>query len=196
MRHQSKYSAVGLAYTSLVLGALHGCFDADPRSIDGALDATARAIEADDGERLYRTLDQRSRHALESIVADRSRARGLIERYYPPDEQQTALAALGDAAQIRTAAQLFARRCASQCRRDLAQKLGASVEKKLQGEVWKVKTSRGHTLDMYAGSDGWYGFVWRTQELAAERTRAAQERKQIEANAEVYRRRDALMTEN
>ena len=84
----------------------------DPREIEGAIGYLAQALEEDDAARLYRVLDERSRHALISIVADRRASAGVIRASYPEDERASALEALGDAADVATPEELFARRCA------------------------------------------------------------------------------------
>jgi hypothetical protein len=182
------------SYTLTVISALLGlgCFDADPRDVRGALDAAARAIEADDGEALYRVIDQRSRHALEAIVKQRQAAAALIRAYYPAAEQAQALHALGDAAEARSGAALFAGRCARPCRARFAKALGAPVSQQREGPELVVTTAQGEHVRLYHGSDTWYGLVWNIEALDRERTRAAQELLQIEDNASVYRKRRSL----
>lgn len=168
------------------------CYDADPRSIRGAIDAAARAIEADDGTALFRVIDQRSRHAMDAIVAQRREAAQLIRAHYPPEEQARALSALGDAATVESAAQLFAERCDRSCRRAIGQKLGAPASQTRDGVEVVVTTTQGQTLRLHRGTDTWYGLVWETEALDRERSRVAQELSQIRENADVYRRRRAL----
>ena len=153
----------------------------------------ARAIEQDDGRQLFRVMDQRARHAMHSIVRDRQEAALIIKASYPPAEQPLALASLGDAVTVADPPALFASRCGSACREEMGRLIGAPVSRKRQGEEWEIRTSRGGTLHMYAGSDGWYGIVWKTRDLSKERDRAAQELEQIRINANVYERRKALV---
>jgi len=169
-----------------------GCFEPDPRDVRGALDAAARAIEADDGRALFHLIDQRSRNALHSIAKSRRAAAALIEADYPAPERPQALARLGDAARAQDAAGLFAARCGPACRQDFASRLGAPESRSVDGDELVVTTVTGQQLRLHRGSDGWYGLVWRTAELDRERSRAAQELTQIEANAAVYRRRRSL----
>lgn len=187
---QMRFAAI--AWTAAL--ALSGCYDADPRSIEGALDAAARSLEARDARALFHVVDQRARHALASIVKDRRKATRLVAESYPAEDRPAALAALGDAALASDAADLFARRCTDACLDGLARRIGAPVGEKERGEEMVVETARGETLRLYRGSDGWWGVVWRTEALVAERDRAAQELRQIRENADVYRRRRALET--
>jgi hypothetical protein len=46
---------------------------------------------------------------------------------------------------------------------------------------------------MHAGTDGGYGIVWSTEATAAERAQSARELRRIKENADVYRRRAALI---
>jgi len=169
-----------------------GCYDPDPRSIEGALDGAARAIEASDGRRLFRVIDERARHAMYAIVKSRGEAAALVKADYPDQEKAQALAALGDAASVKDAPELFAARCTRACMDAIATQLGAPVRQERQGDEIVVTTARGGTLHMFPGSDGWFGLVWHTQELADERTRAARELLQIRDNAATYRRRREL----
>ena len=190
----SKYSLCGLRGTSLICWvAIIGCrYDPDPRSIRGAMDGAARAIEANDGKRLFRYIDQRAQHALGGIVAARTAARKLIERDYPPSDRGTAIAALGDGANFPSGAALFASRCNEHCMQRIGSKLGAPLEEQPAGDEVAVRTSRGATLNVFAGSHGWYGIVWRSQALSDERDRASRELRQVEQNAAIYRKRRAL----
>jgi hypothetical protein len=180
------------AWPIFVLTVIASCWDADPRSVRGALDLASRAIEARDGRQLFRVIDERSRHALISIVQDRRAAAQLVREAYPRAEREAALRALGDAADATDAAELFARRCGAPCMAQIRQQLGAPVEQREQGQELIVQTAQGGTLRMHRGSDSWWGLVWRTDELSRERDHAAQELRQIRDNAEVYRRRRAL----
>lgn len=168
------------------------CHDPDPRSIEGALDAAARAIQAHDARRLFRVVDQRARHALASIVKDRREAAGWVARDYPDAERASTLAALGDAVGAHDAAALFARRCGLACLEDLGRRIGAPARTEAEGDETVVHTARGETLRLYHGDDGWWGLVWNTASLSQERDRAAQDLGQIRANAEIYRKKRAL----
>lgn len=152
----------------------------------------AIAIEEDDGAKLFGVIDVRARHALISVVTDRRAAAEIVRRDYPEGERAQALEWLGDAAEVADAAALFARRCAQGCRADLASRIGAVVSHAQEGEIEQVTTSRG-TIDLYREAEGhWWGIVWRTDELDAERDRASHDLAAIERNAATYRRRAAL----
>jgi hypothetical protein len=185
--------------TSFILAAIQlglvACFGPDPRTVRGALAAAARALEARDGRALFKVIDQRSRSAMQSAVGDRLEAAALIRRDYPEPERAQALASLGDAALVKDAAELFARRCGEPCMAELEAEVGAPVAEPPEStrtQELEVRTTRGGRLRLHRGKDGWWGIVWNTSALYAERTRAARELIQIQHNAEVYRRRRAL----
>jgi hypothetical protein len=197
MSHSTKYNRVlrrtcTTFIVAVIGGVALGCFDADPRSVRGALDAAARAIEANDARALFRVIDRRSGDALASIVKDRARAARLIRADYPTAEQAAALRALGDGLDVGDPAALFAKRCTTACLADLGAKLGAPVKQAEHGDELEVQTSRGGSLRMHLAHDGWWGIVWNREPLFAERARAARELTQIRTNAEIYRRRQVL----
>jgi len=158
-----------------------------------ALAASAEAIEANDGERLFAQLDERVRFALGGVVSARQRARQLIQTDYPPSEKAGALAALGDAGEVDTAAQLFARRCGPDCMAKFADLVGAPASEVVQGEEVEVTTVRGRILHMHAGKDGRFGIVWNLQAATDEVRQASRELAQIKENADVYRRKAELL---
>lgn len=166
----------------------------DPRELEGAIGYLAVALERDDSAMLFRAVDARARHAMISIVADRQRAAEVIRADYPDEEQERALTGLGDAATVQDAPALFALRCGATCRQELGQLLGAPSEQRQDGAELVVTTSRGGTLRFHKpdGADAWYGWVWETEALDAERDRANRDLRQIEENAETYRRRREL----
>ena len=202
MKSWRHYSGFRFACTSLkdrlagglvcALFALACQHEPDPRSVRGALDAAATAVAARDGKRLFRIVDQRARHALESIVKDRHEAARLIRTDYPEAERAAALGALGDAASVTTSADLFALRCAQACMSELAQRIAAPVSEAQMGVELVVRTARGASLRLYHGDDRWWGLVWNTDALSHERDQAAQDLLQIRTNAEVYQKRRAL----
>lgn len=181
----------GGLFLALFLGSCGGV--PDPRTIDGALAYAGRAIEHHDPRTLFEVIDSRSRHAMISIVADRARARAIIERSYPEEAKAEALAALGDAATVRDAPALFAKRCDSTCIGLFRDALGAVVEQRRDGVETVVRTTRGETLRLYRRREtDWWGLVFQTEELSAERARANRDREMIEQNARTYERRRAL----
>jgi len=175
------------------MAAASGCApDPDPRGIEGAIAAAQLHVEARDPARLFRLIDQRARHAMASIQQDRSESGRLVRASYPPSVRDETLGALGDAAAARSAADLFARRCDEACFVGLADVLRAPANVSRRGDDATISTVHGGTLRMHRGGDGWWGIVWHTTELAAERNRAARDLEQIRANARVYERRRAL----
>jgi len=194
MKCPRQYKRLASASASFIIAAiLAGCGDPDPRTVRGALEMAANAVEARDARALFRVIDQRARQAMASIVADRRYAAELIERDYPVEERASALSGFGGAQRAVDAADLFAQRCATECLANFAQTLGAptSQTQRGQGDL-EVRTAPGGVLRLHLGQDGWWALVWNTEALSEERTRAARDRLQIEANAEVYRRRRAL----
>jgi len=143
--------------------------------------------------RFFATLDQRTRFAMISTVNARREARALIEADYPESEKAGALAALGEAADVETGAELFARRCDHACLNEFADAVGAPASQVVRGDEVEVTTVRGRTLRMHAGTDGEYGIVWSTEATSAERSQSARELRRIKENAEIFRKRKALM---
>lgn len=165
----------------------------DPRSIEGAMGYAALAVERNDPAMLYRILDERARHALISIVQDRTAAAALVRETYPPEERDAALRNLGDAAEVEDAAGLFARRCDPACRQEIGRQVGAPASTREDGDETVVETARGTSVRIYRAAEGsWWGLVWETQALDRERNIANQALRQVERNAETYRRRQAL----
>ncbi|MBX3246754.1 MAG: hypothetical protein KF901_06210 [Myxococcales bacterium] len=169
----------------------------NPQEVEGAVAYMARAIEHDDPAALFRVVDERARHAMISIVADRRAAAALIRAAYPPEVKDDALEELGDAATVETAAALFALRCGAACRQALGERLGPPTSERDEGDERVVTTSRGGTVRLYRAQPGhWWGFVWETEALDRERSRANRDLRHIERNVEIYRRRMGLAAPN
>jgi hypothetical protein len=183
---------VWLVGAAALTGSACGDHVPDPRTVEGVLAYMAQALEADDGERLYRVLDERSRHALISIHADRRAAADVVRASYPEDERADALAALGEATEASTPEALFAMRCDRGCRDELVANVGAPTEERRDGDELVVTTSRGELRFHRAREGQWWGFVWKTEELDRERDVASRDLRQIRRNAEVFQRRDDL----
>ena len=192
-RQQNEYSLGRLGATSLLcLATLSSCTESDPRNIRGAIEAAMADIAAGEGEQLYLHIDERARHALGGIIVARHKAKQLIEDDYPASERASALAALGDGAIAKNAATLFAMRCKQKCMKEMERNLGAPIEQKVDGSDVLIRTARGTSATLHLGGDTWYGLVWHTDELMAERDRAARELEQIAENAALYRRQRSL----
>jgi hypothetical protein len=169
--------------------------DPDPRTLEGATAYATLAVQEADGQRLFRVIDARARHAMISIVNDRRRQRELIERSYPEAERAPAIAALGDAGAARDAPDLFARRCDARCMGELRDTLGAPVSTRREGEITVAHTTRDADVMWYRKRDGdWWGLVWRTDALIAERDRANRDLTAIAENSATYDRRRQLET--
>lgn len=169
-----------------------GCGGPDAREVRGALAKAAEAVEAHDGRRLFRAIDQRARHALAGIQASAAKAKKMIESDYPEAEQSAAIAALGDAVLAADAADLFVRRCPEACQRAIGAALGAPVSERVEGDETLVETTAGKQVRLYRGTDAHYGIVWNTEALMQERLERSRALDQIEKNAAIYRQRRAL----
>ncbi|HJL02694.1 MAG TPA: hypothetical protein RMH85_29655 [Polyangiaceae bacterium LLY-WYZ-15_(1-7)] len=165
----------------------------DPRNLEGAMAYAALAVERDDPAMLFRIVDARARHAMISIVNDRRAAASLVRETYPEAERAAALARLGDAAEVESARELFARRCDAACRSTIGGDVGKPERTETEGEETIVHTARGTTVRVWRAEEGdWWGLVWHTDELDEERARANRDLRLIEENAETYRRRREL----
>jgi hypothetical protein len=168
------------------------CRTHDASDVRSALAGAASALEGGDAVGLFPYIDERTRFALASTVKSSTEARALIEAHYPEAERAGALTALGDRAQVSSAAELFERRCGVECMRTLAAQVGVPVSQEAVGDELRVTTNRGGTLHMFAGSDGRFGIVWNTAACALERSQTSRDLTQIRENAAVYRKRREL----
>jgi hypothetical protein len=194
-----KYSLFFSLCSSVLLGVwADTCFvgcglgTPDPRNLRGALAGAAQALEAQDAKKLFHFIDQRARHALSSIAHSHDGMCKLIAADYPENERPSALARLGDCTAAGSAEALFVARCGSACMQALAAQVGAPVSEQPQGDEVEVRTSKGTLLHMHAGTDHWYGIVWKTPELIEERMQASRELQAVTENAAVYRKRREL----
>lgn len=186
-----EYSVFFLVCPLFALTACSG--HGEQSTVRGTLANAAVALEARDAVGFFATLDERTRFAMISTVKARRAAREVIEADYPESEKARALAALGEAALVETGAELFARRCDSACLTGFADVVGAPASEVARGDEVEVTTVRGRTLRMHAGTEGGYGIVWSTQETSEERAQASRELARIRENAEVFRKRRALV---
>lgn len=186
----SQYSVFFWLCPLFALCICTGC--ADRRTVRSALAASSEALESHDPEDLFEVLDERARFALATIVKARRAARELIEKDYPTSAQASALAALGEAAQVSRGAELFARRCGPSCVASFAELVAPPASEVVVGDEVEVTTVRGRALRLHAGSDGRYGLVWNTRHLAEEVSQVSRELAVIRDNAAVYRKKSAL----
>ena len=165
----------------------------DPRTVEGALAMMAQAAEEDDAAKLFRVVDERSRHAMASIVNDRREAAGIVRERYPEELREGALRELGDGADVADAAALFAARCDTACRRALTDPVAAPRRTETQGEELVVHTAKDTTVHLYRSDPArWWGLVWRLDELDRERADANRDLEVIRRNGETYARRARL----
>ncbi len=190
MKAGAEYSSLLIAAASLVFTA--ACFTPDPQTVEGALAYAARAAEQRDTVRLFRILDQETRHALDATLKQRHEAARIIRETYPADEAEPALRELGDAVTAKSTEELFSKRCNSECIDWFSRNIAAPATQSTKGAVTTVRTIRDTTLTLHHGSDGWYGIVWRAEEMATERDRAARDLAQVQENARVYSARKRL----
>ena len=163
----------------------------DPHGVRGVLAFASHALQTDDPVALFSVIDERARHAIISIVADRAQSQALIDADYPQDDQRAAASAWQDD-DLSGPAAFFARRCDEGCRQTLGENLGAPTEESEDGPEHVVVTTRGSVRLYRANPSSWWGIVWRVEVLDQERNRASRDLRQIEQNAEVYRRRRQL----
>jgi hypothetical protein len=164
----------------------------DAREVDGAIASVVAAASKHDATRLFEAIDQRARFAMGGLVKARQKAAEVIRAHYPKEAQAQALADLGDAARVDSAAALFALRCNPACMDALAAKMASPKEVREEGDLAWVTTVRGEQLELFRGNDGRYGIVWNTESLKRESTRAYAELDLIEKNAELYQKQRAL----
>jgi hypothetical protein len=125
-------------------------------------------------------------------VADRREAAEMVARSYPAEARAGALRELGDAATAADAKALFVARCDRGCLAELQRSIGAVASVAPHGDEIRVRTIRGTIVPMYRGDDGWYGLVWRTAALDAERDHANRDLEMVRQNAAVYETRRTL----
>jgi hypothetical protein len=133
--------------------------------VEGALASAVSAASRHDSEALFHALDQRARFAISAMLQARKDAAAVIEQSYPESARAEALAGLGDARQVGSAAEWFAQHCPDTCMDELAARLA---------------------------SHGKYGVVWNTDALRRENQRAFAELDLIKRNAEMYAKQRAL----
>jgi hypothetical protein len=126
----------------------------------------AQACADGDARAVFPALDERARHALDSIVTARVAARKLVEQSYPPEARAEALAQLGDARNVRDGAALFALRCGADCMAPLCSGVGAPEASQLDAGLTYVRTVRGGNYVLYRGSEGRYGLLYHAEALA------------------------------
>ncbi len=164
----------------------------DPRQVDGAIASVVAAASKHDAENLFEVIDQRARFAMGGLVKARKQAAEVILAHYPKEAQGQALESLGDAYRADSGAALFALRCNAACMDGIAAKMASPKEVSEEGDLARVVTVRGDTLELFRGNDGRYGVVWNTENLKRETTRAYAELDLIQKNAELYQKQREL----
>lgn len=168
------------------------CSDAPPptaRTLEGAFERVAAAIDAGDAKRLYWDLELETRWSLMTIHRSQARIRRLVETDYPADERARAVGRWRTGADARDPGELFAALCAARhCLDPLREKIGAieRVERTPDGGV--VHTIPGGEYRFKKGQDGRFGLEGFRDELAAFERDVSRDLAVIERTAEQYRR--------
>lgn len=181
---------VGRRALVAALGIIASCSDPTPtaRTLPGAFERVASAIDAADAKRLFWDLDLEARWSLMSIHRSQQRARRLVADSYPPDEKERAAGRWSLGAEARTPGELFATLCAhDECMDPLRAKIGAPsrIERTRDGGV--VHTVRGGTYRFKKGADGRYGLLGFADRFAALEVEVARDLEVIERAARLYR---------
>lgn len=169
-----------------------GCADAPAptaRTVEGAFERVAAAIDAGDARRLYWDLELETRWSLMTIHRSQRRIRGLVETDYPAEERSRAVGRWRTGADAADPGALFAELCAARdCLRPLREKIGAieRVERTADGAI--VHTIPGGEYRFKKGQDGRFGLVGFREELATFERDVSRDLAVIERAAAEYRR--------
>ncbi len=168
-----------------------GCDTPPPtaRTLEGAFQRVAAAIDAGDAKRLYWDLELETRWSLMTIHRSQRRIRSLVETDYPAEERSRAVGRWRTGAEAPDAGALFAELCAARdCLRPLREKIGAidRVERMPEGGV--VHTIPGGEYRFKKGQDGRFGLVGFGDELSSLERDVSRDLAVIERAAAEYRR--------
>ena len=184
-----------LSLSAMLCVLIFAACEGHPQTLDAMLDFAVSAIEANNPKALFRAIDERSRFAMDSIVSDRNRAAKIIARDYPDEAKRTALAQLGEAADVESATELFVSRCSKACMREFGLKVASRKSIEKHGNETLVHTVKGTQIRVYGGpGTTGYGLVWRNNKLTQERIKANRDLKTVIQNAKIYRQRRKLGT--
>ena len=180
-------------FAALATAACNG----HPQTVDAMLDFAGGAAGAKNAKALYRAIDERSRFAMDSIVADRKEALAIINADYPSELKATAIAQLGRAAKVKNAQDLFTYRCQNPCLQAFQRTLSPSVDIINDDKELVVRLKSGKMIRVFGPPHARTGFgmVWKTKELDDERTKANRDLKTIRQNAKIYQQRKKLASD-
>ena len=159
------------------------------RTLEGAFERVAAAIDAGDAKRLYWDLELEARWSLMSIHRNQKQIRSLVDRDYPREERARAEGHWKVGADAKDPGELFAVLCARRdCLAPLRAKIGAveRIERTATGGV--VHTIPGGEYRFLKGKDGRFGLVGFGDELAALSREVSRDMRVILRTAEHYRR--------
>jgi hypothetical protein len=169
-----------------------GCSDPPPptaRTLEGAFERVAAAIDAGDAKRLYWDLELETRWSLMTIHRNQRRIQDLVAADYPTDERARAVGRWRTGAEAADPGVLFAELCAARdCLEPLREKIGAiaRVERTPGGGV--VRTIPGGVYRFKKGQDGRFGLQGFRDELATLERDVNRDLAVIERAASEYRR--------
>lgn len=169
-----------------------GCGNAAPptaRTLEGAFERVAAAIDAGDAKRLYWDLELETRWSLMTIHRSQRRIQALVAADYPSDERSRAVGRWRTGASAADPGVLFAELCAARdCLAPLREKIGAiaRVERTADGGV--VHTIPGGVYRFKKGQDGRFGLQGFRDELAVLEHDVSRDLAVIERAAAEYRR--------
>jgi len=159
------------------------------RTLEGAFQRVAAAIDAGDAKRLYWDLELEARWSLMTIHRSQRRIRSLVETDFPAEERSRAVGRWRTGAEAADAGALFAELCAARdCLKPLREKIGAieRIERTPEGGV--VHTIPGGEYRFKKGQDGRFGLVGFQGELSSLERDVSRDLAVIERAAAEYRR--------
>lgn len=182
-----------LPWLAVLTGAAmaSACSDPPPRTartLEGAFERVAAAIDAGDATRLYWDLELETRWSLMTIHRSQQRIQRLIATDYPADERARAVGRWRTAADAKTPGELFAALCAARdCLGPLREKIGAidRVERTTEGGV--VHTIPGGVYRFKKGRDGRFGLEGFRDDFATFEHEVSRDLAVIERTATQYR---------
>jgi hypothetical protein len=156
-----------------------------------ALERLEAAVEAGDGVRLFRCLDQVTRWAIESTWRDQRNMRTIIAAKYPEPEARQALGRIEAAAETDVARYFAASARERQLLERLRARLGpaatAATSRELAGKDAVVLARPGRPPLRFArGRDGSWGFADLEGEWGREQERAVHALATVRENAALY----------
>ena len=164
----------------------------DARTLEGAFERVASAIDAGDAKRLYWDLELETRYSLMSVHRYQKRIRELVATY-PDEERARGVAGRWSiGANAKDPGELFAALCAEQhCLEPLRARIGAASRITPTPTGGVVQTVRGGTYRFAKGTDGRYGLVAFGENFAALKIEVARDLETVEQNAVLYREAQA-----